>query len=152
MPNYCHNVLSVVGSDTSWLDAYTSFYKPPFQRGQTPYLDFEKILPMPAAIDMNEVVTVTAPDGRPTDPIWYTWRMKHWGTKWGAMDCLLEQATFSFLTAWTPPRPIVRELALLTNRPLMLSYSEPEMGFDGDFIAYPDGAEYNDHRKFPLDH
>ncbi|TDR28934.1 hypothetical protein [Hydromonas duriensis] len=47
---------------------------------------------------------------------WYEWRIKHWGTKWGAMhfDCdwsCDNEREYSFDTAWSPPVPMIEALA-----------------------------------------
>lgn len=44
---------------------------------------------------------------------WYSWCTKHWGTKWNAYDCSHNGETLSFLTAWSAPRPVLRELSRL---------------------------------------
>ncbi len=49
---------------------------------------------------------------------WYDWRIRHWGTKWGAysFDFLEEGAErieFKFDTAWSVPEPIFAKLATM---------------------------------------
>lgn len=44
---------------------------------------------------------------------WYAWCTKHWGTKWNAYDCRCDGEKLSFLTAWSAPRPVLRELSRL---------------------------------------
>lgn len=34
---------------------------------------------------------------------WYDWSCKHWGTKWGAYEGQLDDDTYSFSSAWSPP-------------------------------------------------
>lgn len=71
---------------------------------------------------------------------WYDWRVQEWGTKWNA-DCLGSsyqekdgKAVYiiSFSTAWSPPEPVIRELAKQYPELLMqLRYYEGGMGFQG---------------------
>lgn len=71
---------------------------------------------------------------------WYDWRVQEWGTKWNA-DCLGSsyqekdgKAVYiiSFSTAWSPPEPVIRELAKRYPELLIqLRYYEGGMGFQG---------------------
>lgn len=47
---------------------------------------------------------------------WYEWSVNNWGTKWNAYDSALRtpndgRAELSFLTAWSPPHPIINRLS-----------------------------------------
>jgi hypothetical protein len=49
---------------------------------------------------------------------WYKWRNKYWDTKWNAyeQDTYTGDPTaveFEFQTAWSPPMPVIKRLALL---------------------------------------
>ena len=74
---------------------------------------------------------------------WYDWRVREWGTKWNA-DCSAssyqeksgkdDKAVYkiSFSTAWSPPEPVIKELA--NHYPelcIQLRYYEGGMGFQG---------------------
>lgn len=55
---------------------------------------------------------------------WYDWRCKHWGTKWNATDCYIEDwdedlLKITFSTAWAAPLPIFKKLIK----------SNPDQGF-----------------------
>jgi hypothetical protein len=46
---------------------------------------------------------------------WYHWRIAHWGTKWNAIDAVLnespEELSYAFNTAWSFPFQVIRELS-----------------------------------------
>ena len=42
---------------------------------------------------------------------WYDWRNANWGTKWNACDTSIEDGSVTFLTAWSEPEPIFKELS-----------------------------------------
>lgn len=47
---------------------------------------------------------------------WYAWSVQQWGTKWNAYSCVggkidEHEAVFHFETAWSPPMPVISELA-----------------------------------------
>jgi len=47
---------------------------------------------------------------------WYEWCNEHWGTKWNAYSCRAIEhkdgvSVVTFETAWSPPTPVLRELA-----------------------------------------
>lgn len=73
-------------------------------------IDFEKIVPPPedpAYKDMpNQDVARSNPNW------WYTWNHDHWGTKWNAYETRQkDDNVIYFETAWSPPIPVIIELA-----------------------------------------
>lgn len=52
---------------------------------------------------------------------WYDWRIENWGTKWDAYDRTSEETdngntgtgNYTFNTAWAPPIPVIRRLAII---------------------------------------
>lgn len=52
---------------------------------------------------------------------WYDWRIENWGTKWDAYDQTSEETdngntgtgNYTFNTAWAPPIPVIRRLAII---------------------------------------
>lgn len=42
---------------------------------------------------------------------WYEFATHRWGTKWNAGETKVDGDTIEFLTAWTPPTPIIQKLA-----------------------------------------
>lgn len=59
---------------------------------------------------------------------WYKWRIGHWGTKWNCTDFSIEELGIYYLsTAWSPPTPVISELANLYPD-LNFKLSSLEMG------------------------
>lgn len=86
-------------------------------------IDFNKIIPEPQTIEecpkyaiIGERSRVEVDDDRHWFD-WYNWRIKNWGTKWGAYDgyCIQDTTTFTFVfsTAWSVATPIIDKLPLL---------------------------------------
>jgi len=47
---------------------------------------------------------------------WYSWSIKHWGTKWNAYSFeRIDDKTIQFETAWSAPHPVIEELAARCN-------------------------------------
>ena len=74
---------------------------------------------------------------------WYGWRWANWGTMWnvdGKGDVELKRkspthAILEFETAWTPPIPAIKKLAvMLPQVKIRLRYSEPAMGVEGKLV------------------
>lgn len=84
---------------------------------------------------------------------WYEWSYENWGTKWNAYNCwTLEDDSFndvqdfgdiSFQTAWSPPLPVIRELAKLTGESLRMTYVDEGYMFAGEYMVGPDGEVDN---------
>ena len=153
MPNWCDNVLTVMGPadkvdalmqavhgtvDDRDLDGVGLAVGP---------LSFNSILPIP-----EELAGTTA--GSPKDENaaelkakygyenWYEWRIANWGTKWDvghdAPDPEVYEnretktAVYSFSTAWSPPLGVTAALA--AQHPdvvIHLRFEEPGMDFAG---------------------
>jgi len=75
-------------------------------------------------------------------PDWYEWSIKNWGTKWnssdldfrlnvGPRDWGVTEVDFTFLTAWSPPEPILQKL----------SEMEPDLKFD--IVGLEGGAGFS---------
>ena len=68
--------------------------------------DFSKIIPPPNTPayrdEPSQDIAKESPDW------WYTWNIKHWGTKWGAYSCERTSINvFSFETAWSSVPKII---------------------------------------------
>ena len=76
-------------------------------------IDFEKIMPMPPEIYRGDL------GQRERDLYgesnWYDWSVANWGTKWNAYEFPERPYQMGeplcFLTAWTPPHPILEKLS-----------------------------------------
>ena len=120
MPNYCENDLCVSGSKDK-LHAFLECVGSEF--------DFETIVPYPAKyVELDKAAEEwhkLHPNGNCKDapPDGFNqggsgWRWNNWGTKWNAIDALIQnvndayvtvnpQATITFRTAWSPPLPVI---------------------------------------------
>jgi len=140
MPNWCHNTLTVTGED----ELVAALVKKA-EKGQP--LSFEQFVSQ----------TKSRAD-------WYSWRLKHWGTKWDASfgkagiglsheDGVDMEATteaqgmthvpgvviWKFDTAWSPPIPIVKAMSEQhPNLEFVLRFGEVGHDFAGE-IKYVDG-------------
>lgn len=80
---------------------------------------------------------------------WYEWQCSHYGTKWDVTDVTFDDnhtsVVYNFSTAWSPPKEFLSNIC--DKYPLLnfsLHYSEPGMGFEGDFDIEA-GEETNDY-------
>jgi hypothetical protein len=105
MPNHVTNTLEIY----AWHDNHPGLmeeikkYLSP-DDAQEPVIDFDAIIPEAYEEDN-----------------WYNWRCENWGTKWNAYDQSVLEDEWStlvieFLTAWSPPYPIVTRIREELNK------------------------------------
>ena len=72
---------------------------------------------------------------------WYYWCIDNWGTKWNAMDVLLdEDNTLCFDTAWSAPRPVIKKLAeLFPAVSIVHKWSDEDVGNNTGHIEFENG-------------
>ena len=126
MPNWCENVLTVRAENRDRLLEVLS----EIGHEKSP-LDFAAIIPEPDTETYRESQV-----GPGAFPEWYEWRVANWGTKWNAGDVEMSeseaQAVFTFNTAWSPPVPVIEQLAeKYPDLIVSLAYDEPGMDFGG---------------------
>ena len=124
MPNDCYNYLEAPDGDLSLIVDYFSTQKVEWSSLPDTYLDFEKIVPMPSNVGDD----------------WYGWRNENWGTRSNSYEGQVKDDGISFNTAWSPPTPVIVELAKQIGKPLRLMYDETGMDFCGEVLAQPDGT------------
>lgn len=89
--------------------------------------------------DFEAVVPIGNPE---TTSDWYKQRIEKWGTKWEGYDLCISQTGIDFMTAWSPPIPIIKELAgLYKEVSFRLEYFEGGVGFRGEYTARWNGEE-----------
>ena len=112
MPNHVSNKLTVDGA-TKEVNRFLKHMGDGF--------DFEKVIPMPDNLYRDHVSSEDkerlAKEGIPN---WYDWCCENWDTKWNAYDVKRDvgtykhvggkYVTYDFLTAWSPPIPVVEKL------------------------------------------
>jgi hypothetical protein len=107
MPNYCKNVIDILGEYNSLRGIVAVGF------------DFNAICPEPDDVED-----------------WYDWRMKNWGCKWNAIDPELtwfsnHHLLIKFDTAWYPPISLLQCLSKKENLLIRFSYDEEGVGFYG---------------------
>ncbi len=76
---------------------------------------------------------------------WYDWRIRHWGTKWNALNTVVEQNRIRFDTAWNPPLPIFAEIAVRNpEMKLEIYYADEEEGYQVGHIVLAEGKSLID--------
>lgn len=104
MPNYCHNNLHFSGDCDIINEIKNDIFNDELK------LTFAKLLPTPSDLcknydksleESNEFKEKYGFDN------WYDWRIHNWGTKWDAIDSVVNQdennIRIFFDTAWCPP-------------------------------------------------
>ena len=110
MPNHCCNTLFMSKDD---LSVIIKNYIGEDKDGEKIF-DFERIEPV------GDV------------PDWYNRRIEKWGTKWAGYSLNIGETIIDFLTAWSPPLPIIEKLAELhKGMTFRLEYYETGMAFRG---------------------
>lgn len=111
MPNWTTNYVSFEGSKEKIMELKDLF------SSKDKLFDFQKILPMPENSDIFLAEGDLGEKERKEfgENNWYTWSCKNWGTKWNAVDAMLEvdsenKITYYFRTAWDAPRGIIKSL------------------------------------------
>lgn len=163
MPNWCSNELIVTGPEEV-LGRFHDAHRTSDKDG-SPAFTFEGSVPMPKVlrsiksggrtIDGESVTVWWERNGEafPISPVtqdrlrtrygavnWYDWAQKNWGTKWDAgevdHDASPEYRYYAFNTAWGPPAEWAkRASAAYPELRFSIDYSEPGMGFSGEFIV-----------------
>lgn len=161
MPNWCENDLKIKGTSED-IDKLVTFVK-----GTNTDFDFNKIIPMPSAlenvhkggthigknyythwredplvgIEQEELDRLKAEYGAVD---WYDWSIANWGTKWNLgnnVDIKFNDnyVEYHFPTAWSPPIPVICALAEQFPRlKFSLKYYECGCAFKG-YVKYKNG-------------
>lgn len=120
MPNHCTNRLFCTNAS---LESVIKPFMSNDKYGHS-FLDFNKIIPMPE-------------DGTNDEELKEDWQVSHWGTKWNSYDVNTDNDNCSFYTAWSPPIPVITELAKITGKDFVLEYLDEGGGFVGKLTATP---------------
>lgn len=142
MPNWCENSVVIKGPASKVSELVAAIES---QMGNDEGGVCSIIAPEPAEEDLPECNGIA--------PMWYSWRINNWGTKWDFEP--LEAPTFvtipdsdyaetemSFDTAWAPPVELYRKLEQMGFE-VTAFYHEPGMMFAG--IYEDDCDEYYDY-------
>jgi len=149
MPNWCQNTLVVEGKQED-IKEFRDFIKGETIEGKERIFDFGKVISTEGeeAKWRKEWDKLSAKEQKERwhddfGTYWfnvgkgYGWCVENWGTKWNACDTDIsidepEKFAIFFATAWSPPEPIIKELAMQFNKlDFTFEYEEWGMAFAG---------------------
>ena len=137
MANDCYNYLEAPDGDLSLIADYISTAKREYSPLPEVFLDFEKILPVPAKAKKK----------------YMDWTNEHWGCRGNSYDGYAQDEGISFNTPWSPPVGVIVELAKRIGKSLRLTYDEPGMDFCGELTVTAGGKfknkTYSPRKKAP---
>jgi hypothetical protein len=137
MANDCYNYLEAPEGDLSLIADYISTAKREYSPLPEVFLDFEKILPVPAKAKKK----------------YMDWTNEHWGCRGNSYDGYAQDEGISFNTPWSPPVGVIVELAKRIGKSLRLTYDEPGMDFCGELTVTAGGKfknkTYSPRKKAP---
>ncbi|MBI5821391.1 MAG: hypothetical protein HZA88_20680 [Verrucomicrobia bacterium] len=145
MPNWCNNILTVLGPEAD-VQAFRTQAVGHSPRLTTTEITSEK----PDPLNFHSLVPI--PDEvlkAGYDETGYHWEKLNWGCKWGAhhsqvADEYAGRIVYNFDTAWCPPVEFIGTAAKLwPTLTLLLEYEELGVGFKG--ITKAHGEELEDH-------
>ena len=145
MPNYCENVLTVLGPEA----AVQRFKKKagrhwsrdgaePAAQEEPQVLNFHSLVPVPTRVSAATGFEAAE-----------AWAKKNWGCKCDAVEPIIAEEhkgflIYQFLTPWSPPIEFVQKAARqFPTLTFVLEYDEPGMRFKG--IAKSHGKKHEDH-------
>lgn len=202
MPNHVTNIIKIEGNPARINTLFAAIKNDEYGLGS---IDFNKLTPMPAELDIEEgprttrglkayqdFIEVYTFNGKKEDfdllnipekseqaflrvhpdidqtewklgkqafqneqkygaASWYKWRTRNWGTKWNAYGyeggVQFDGKTLQFLTAWSPPTPIMEKLAAMyPDLDFVHQWADEDIGHNCGEVEYhngtPDGEFY----------
>lgn len=74
---------------------------------------------------------------------WYEWKIRNWGTKWGAYDVVVNDNVVEFNTAWsTAPRVIEVLSELFPTLKFSVEYADEDTGYNCGTYECEEGSTY----------
>lgn len=141
MPNWVYNTLYMEGIGKA--DLYS---KRVFDEKEEVYFDFNKLIPEPKTeeecrekYDGDRFIDKVDENGESSNHLmhtetdkwfnWYEWHWAYWGTKWNAVDTVIEDDdTVRFSTAWGAPEPIFRAISRMFPEKVLDVFIDYEIG------------------------
>lgn len=102
--------------------------------------DFSKLIPMPDYIYRGNLGTEEKQLYGKNN--WYDWSIANWGTKWNSYENFYDEdmKTLSFQTAWSAPRPVIKQLAKrFPDVRFTHEWADEDMGYNVGTAEYADG-------------
>jgi hypothetical protein len=130
MPNYCNNTLTIRGNQKNLLN----FFLKNENIEHKEELDFSKSVPRPENCYMGDLGPEEREEyGRNN---WYDTQIRIWGTKWNCSDVSMTRdentLTYTFLTAWSPPKEwLITTAEIFDELIFELKYEEPGNDYYG---------------------
>jgi len=130
MPNYCNNTLTIRGNQKQLLN----FFLKNENIEHKQELDFSKSVPRPKNCYMGDLGPEEREEyGRNN---WYDTQIRIWGTKWNCSDVSMTRdentLTYTFLTAWSPPKEwLITTAEIFDELIFELKYEESGNDFFG---------------------
>ena len=123
MANNITNRLEIIGPESEILEVNLKILnKDVTEFTQKPSIDFNKIIPQPEGIYLEDLSL----EDREKHPLnWYDWNIKNWGTKWNAYNQMHNKNLFNvlyFQTAWNNVLPVIKALSEMYSK-LIFHYS-----------------------------
>lgn len=73
-------------------------------------------------------------------PDWFSWSIEKWGTKWNAYNSNEKDDGIYFLTAWSPPLPVIQKLSeLFPEVEITIKFADGDFGCNCGEIIFLDG-------------
>ena len=136
MPNHVSNTVTISG-DPEMIEllgkAVTS--------DEIPF-DFERIIPKPPIVThvSSDFISSATMQSHPKRNA-YDWQVANWGTKWNAYDFTESGPTrFSFLTAWSPPLPVIETLSDLFPELDVTIEFQDEFDYESQILTFRNGV------------
>ena len=71
---------------------------------------------------------------------WYSWSLSNWGTKWNAIEPIIQDNIIEFNTAWSSPLPIIQKLATMFPKlNITHMWADEDIGNNTGIIEYEMG-------------
>ena len=113
MPNWCINELEIIAPSEILLNVVLHYIG-----SEDTAFDFNKILPILGDYG-DDVSSINLCE-------------KYWGTKWNASDITIYENMVFFDTLWTPPKPVIQQLADMFGDVVFIhTYREDNCAFAG---------------------
>lgn len=95
---------------------------------------FDRVIAQPGWLDTDAPTM--------SDELW-DWRCRCWGTKWDAINPEFSDCCLTFNTAWCPPEPVIKEMAIQSGFDVTVEFV-CEGGGAGS-ITYHQGGSKEEH-------
>lgn len=133
MPNHCFNELRLFG-DITEIKRLLKVARTKNAHGDDVLFTFNAFIPMPPNIYRGSIGVVEKKH-YPGSLNRCGWSIEHWGTKSDCWDVEIYTQVIRFVTAWTPPVPVIKAISKqFPTLDIEFFAEEPEMNQLEDFV------------------